>query len=409
MAAATPPHAPHDAGVARGAHQRERIMSAPALERAQPVATLVQEIDRPSAIERIVTRFVSVPLPQPIKHPFLGARTKFSSLIVEVHTADGLTGFGYASIESVRLISALNEIIRDLESGLKGLDALRHELVWERMYNLTCDVLHDGAANLAITAIDCALWDILGKRTGMPVWKLIGGYRDKVPAYASWTLWRHLSNAELESETAAIRALGFNGMKLRLGGGRSLAEDAVRAKLVRDTAGPDAAIMVDALWGMSATDGVRMARMLGELDYTWFEEPVREGDFTGLRRVRDVQALPIAAGERISRVTGLAELLPVVDHVILDAHHLGGITPWLKAAAAVETANLPISAHSHPLTQVHLLAGKRMGAWLEYMPWWDMLFVDPPRPRDGMLHMTNEPGLGLVVDDAAVARFAVKP
>ena len=104
---------------------------------------------------------------------------------------------------------------------------------------------------------------------------------------------------------------------------------------------------------------------------------MREGDFAGLARVRDVQALPIAAGERVSRVSGIAALLPAVDHVILDAHHLGGITPFLKAAAAVENANLPVSAHFHPMVHMHLLAGKRTGAWVEWMPWWNKLFVDP--------------------------------
>ena len=362
-----------------------------------------------SPIERITTRFVSVPLPDPIKHPFLGSRTRFSSLLVEVHTADGLTGFGYASIESVRLISAINEIIRDLEAPLRGLDALCHEFVWERMYNLTVDVLHDGAANLALAAIDEALWDILGKRTGLPVWKLVGGFRDKVPAYASWTLWRHMTNAQLEAEAAKVAASGFRAMKLRLGGGRPLAEDVERAKLVRAAAGPGAALMVDALWGLTATEGMRMAEALGALGYAWLEEPVREGDLAGIARVRSVNALPIAGGERVSRVGGVAAQVAAVDHVILDAHHLGGITPWLKAAAQVESANLPLSAHSHPAIHMHLLAGKRLGAWVEYMPWWNVLFEDPPIPQDGCLHLTDKPGLGLALDERAVARFAVSP
>lgn len=374
-----------------------------------PVAGTVAAPGSTSPIESIATRFVSVPLDDPIRHPFLGARTKFSSLLVEVRTTDGLTGFGYASIESVRLVSAINEIIRDLEGPLRGLDALRHEFVWERMYNLTVDLLHDGAVNLALAAVDEALWDILGKRTGLPVWKLVGGFRDKVPAYASWTLWRHMTDAQLAAETRKVVDQGFRAMKLRLGGGRPLAEDVARAKLVREVAGADAAIMVDALWGLTATEGMRMAVALGELGYAWLEEPVREGDLAGIARVRDVQALPIAGGERVSRVGGVPAQIAAVDHVILDAHHLGGITPWLKAAAMVENANLPLSAHSHPVIHMHLLAGKRMGAWIEYMPWWNMLFEEPPLPRDGYLHLTDKPGLGLALDERAVARFAVAP
>lgn len=359
-------------------------------------------------IERITTRVVAVPLDEPIINPFLGARTQFATLLVEVHTSDGATGFGYASIESVRMVRAVEAIVHDLEVLIKGLDPLRRAFIYEHMWRSTVDLLHDGAVNLALAAIDVALWDLCGKLAGQPLWKLLGGFRQKQPVYASWTLWRHQSNDKLESEAAKLVSLGHRAMKLRLGVGRTLAEDRVRAKLVRDTVGPDVAIMVDALWGLSATEGVRMAHMLGELDYAWLEEPVREGDFAGLSHVRAAQALPIAAGERISRMPLLKSMIPAIDHAILDAHHLGGITPWLKAAAEVETCNLPISAHSHPLVHMHLLASNRCGAWVEYMPWWDALFIDPPQPRDGMFHMSDAPGLGLVLDEAAIKRFEVK-
>lgn len=252
-----------------------------------------------------------------------------------------------------------------------------------------------------------ALWDICGKQAGQPLWKLLGGFRDQQPVYASWTLWRHQDNDRLQSEAAMLVQRGHRSMKLRLGGGRTLAQDQERAALVREVVGPDVAIQVDALWGLTATEGVRMARMLGELGYAWLEEPVREGDFAGLAQVRAAQALPIAAGERTSRVALLKDLIPSVDHVILDAHHLGGITPWMKAALELETLNLPISTHSHPFVHMHLLASVRTGAWVEYMPWWDALFLDPPQPRDGAFHLGDAPGLGLEIDEAAVKRFAV--
>ena len=358
-------------------------------------------------IDRIVTRTVALPLAQPIQHAYLGARTQFATLIVQVHTRDGCTGLGYASIENVRQVAAVECIIQSLAPYLRGQDALRHGPLYERMWQLTVDLLHDGAANLALAALGVAVWDIVGKQAGMPLWQLLGGFRHAVPAYASWTLWRHMSLAELETEAAEVVARGYRAMKLRLGGGRALAEDVQRARAVRQAAGAEATIMVDALWGLTADHGVRMARALGELDYAWLEEPVREGDFTGLARVRAEQALPIAAGERISRVAGVAELAPAVDHAILDAHHLGGITPWLKAAAAIDTHNLPLSAHSHPFVHMHLLAAARTGAWVEYMPWWDAIFVDPPQPRDGMLHLTDRPGLGLELDEGAIGRLAV--
>jgi L-alanine-DL-glutamate epimerase-like enolase superfamily enzyme len=359
------------------------------------------------AISHISTQLVALPLAEPIKHPFMGARTQKATLIVQVHTADGAVGFGYVSIESVRLVRAVQGIITELEPALKGQDVTRRNFLFERMWNMTVDLLHDGATNLALSAIDIALWDLAGKLAGMPLWRLLGGYRDEVPAYASWALWRHHDSARLEIDAAKIVEQGYKGMKLRMGS-RPYAEDMARARLVRETVGPDINIMVDALWSMTAIEAVKIARGLGELGYTWLEEPVREGDFAGLAKVRAEQALPIAAGERISRLAQIETLVPNIDHAILDVAHLGGITPWLKAANAIEGHNLPLSAHSHAHVHMHLLAAVRCGAWIEFMPWLDAIFVDPPTPKNGMLKLGEKPGLGLELDHAAIERYTVK-
>lgn len=361
----------------------------------------------PLAIQEIVTRLVQLPLPEPIRHPFMGQRTQFASLLVEVRTADGCHGIGYASLESVHMAGAVREVVRGLREHLLGQDALARALLHDRMWNLTVDLLHDGVSHLAMAAIDMALWDICGKQAGLPVWQLLGGYRDRVPAYASWTLWRHQSDGRLADEAAALVAQGYRAMKLRLGGGRPLAEDIRRAELVRRTVGPDVQIMVDALWGLTPMEGVRMARALAELDYFWLEEPVREGDFAGLRQVKAENALPIAAGERISRLAMIEQLVPAVDHAILDVSHLGGLTPSLKAAAVLDIHNLPVSTHAYSLISTHLLAGIRTGAWLEYMGWWSPLFEDAPEPVDGWIPMSRKPGLGLTIDEDLVRRHLV--
>ncbi|MGE0802801.1 MAG: mandelate racemase/muconate lactonizing enzyme family protein [Lautropia sp.] len=357
-----------------------------------------------ATIEGFATHLVVLPLAEPIRHPFMGARTQFATMVLEVRTREGAVGLGYASVENLRMVQAVESIVHALEPHLAGEDALRRAFLYERMYGLTVDLLHDGAVNLALAAIDTALWDLCGRVAGLPLWRLLGGYREAVPAYASWTLWRHMDVDRLETETAAIVARGFNAMKLRMGGGRPLADDVERARAVRRVAGPDAVLMVDALWGLTVEEGLRMADALAELGYAWLEEPVRENDFAGLAQIRDRRALPIAAGERISRVEHVPALLPAVDHPILDAHHLGGVTPWLKAAAHLDAANRPISSHSHPFVHLPLLAAVRTGAWLEYMPWWDALFVDPPTPQAGLLPAGERPGLGLTLDRGALAR-----
>lgn len=359
-------------------------------------------------IERFTTRLVQVPLKEPIPHPFMGARTQFATLILEVHTSDGVTGFGFSTMESLRLVKAVQEIVLALEPALKGLDPARRAFIFDRMWNLRVDLLHDGASNIALSAIDMALWDICGKQSGTPVWQMLGGYRDKVPVYASGTLWRHHDNDRLQRDAADLVARGYKAMKLRLGGTRPLKEDAVRARLVREAAGPDASLLVDALWGLTPMQGVSMARMLGELGYAWLEEPVREGDLAGLRHVRETRAMPIAGGERISRVQQVAQFIPCIDHAILDMVHLGGITPWIRAAAECETANLPISSHSYSVINSHLIASLRTGAWVEHMDWWDELFINPPVPKNGYLEMSSAPGFGLDLDEAALKKFAVR-
>lgn len=358
-------------------------------------------------IERIDTHLVRTPLPESIPHPFLGARTQLASLIVLVHTKDGCTGFGYVYGESLRQMSAVERIVRDLEPALRGVDGLRREFLFNRMWNLTVDLLHEGAATLAISAIDIALWDICGKQAGQPLWRLLGGFREEVPAYASQGLWRHYTIDELETTAVKMVADGFRAMKLRLGN-RPIGEDVERALVVRRAVGPDVAIMTDALWGYSPTEAIRLARAMAEagVDLAWLEEPVREGDFTGLARVRDAEILPVAGGERLSSAAAVTRLPSAVDHAILDVHHLGGITPWIKAAAVLETANLPISSHAAPEIHAQLLGAYRTGAWIEHFPWWDELFEEPLKPVNGMLKLSEKPGLGVAVSKEGLTRLA---
>jgi len=122
---------------------------------------------------------------------------------------------------------------------------------------------------------------------------------------------------------------------------------------------------------------------------------VRDDDWAGLCRVRDQGLTTVAGGERVSNLAQVHELARSVDHAILDVHHIGGITPWLKAAAILDSADLPISVHIVPEVQAHLVASQRTGAWVEYMPWWDALYEEPLLAAQGCLTLSEKPGLGL--------------
>lgn len=363
------------------------------------------------AIERIETHLVATPLKPPIVHPFLGARTRFVSLVVEVHTRGGPSGFGYVTGESPRQMAAVGQIVSDLGERLVdlGIDARRNAAIHDLMWNWTVDLLHEGAATLALSAIDIALWDIKGNAADEPLWRLLGGARDSVPAYASETLWRHMSLDQIEEAGAALVARGFDAMKLRLGK-RPWHEDVARAAALRRVVGPDAKIMTDVLWALRADEAIRLARALADsdADIFWFEEPVRDGDWAGLKRVRDQGLLTVAGGERVSAITQVTDLIRSVDHAILDVHHIGGITPWLKAAAMLDAADLPISVHIVPEVQAHLVAAQRTGAWVEYMPWWDALYEEPLRAHGGRLKLPHAPGLGLTLSRRALKELRVE-
>lgn len=357
-------------------------------------------------IEKIATHIVATKLADPIVHPYLGQRTRVVTMVVQVKTNDGCSGLGWVFGENVQQMASVAKIVQGLESFLKGGDPLRRELLYDKMWGLTVDLLHEGAATMALSAIDTALWDICGKKAGLPIWRLLGGTRDKVPAYMSTTLWRHMEIPELESAAAKILEKGFKAMKLRLGA-RPIEEDVARAAALRKFVGSDVAIMTDALWGFLPADAIKLARRLVEFDLYWLEEPVRDGDLKGLARVRDVELMPIAGGERLSTPAHIGQLLPAIDHAILDVQHIGGVTPWLKAAAMVDSANLPISSHGAQEIQVHLLGGIRTGAWIEYLDWWDDLFDVPLQPKNGILHLNEQPGFGVDIPDRTFARLAV--
>jgi L-alanine-DL-glutamate epimerase-like enolase superfamily enzyme len=360
-----------------------------------------------ATITAITTDLLNIPITVPMRdHPFLGQRTRFITLLVRVRTKDGCDGFGYVIAESAKQMGAVAAIVQDLAARLVGSDALRRGFIFDRMWRLTTELLHEGAANLAMSAIDTALWDIAGKQANMPLAQLLGGFHEEVACYASHGLWRHADLAEIEADAERLVGEGFAAVKLRLVG-RSVAEDVERVRVLRRALGPDVAIFTDGLWGMRATQAVQLSRALMPYDVAWIEDPVAEDDLPGLARVRAAEGTPIAAGERLSRLTHLDAMLAAeaVDHVILDLHHLAGVTPWLRAAAIAGLRGLPISAHVAHEVQLPLLASCPTAGWLEYFPFWDVMYRNPPRPVGGKLKLQAGPGLGLELDESAIARL----
>jgi mandelate racemase len=360
-------------------------------------------------IESVSTTVLALPLEQPRPGPY-GMVASTTCLLVEVSTRAGLRGFSnltWYNPRALRQIQAVKVLVDDLGELLAGRDALERAALYQQLRVATTEVLHEGIGTMAVGLLDIALWDVAAKHAGVPLAVFLGGKPGPVLAYASHKLGR-ADVGELIEEAGQLRAAGFAAAKASVGG-RPVRADVERIRAIRETLGPDVRLLVDCGRKPTAAEALRLAQAIAEYDIYWMEDPVAQADIPGLRWVRERAGIAIATGERI---TGMAELNGILaadaaDHLTLDIQRMGGISGWLPAADALRTRTIPLSSHGGHELQVQLLAAQPHGHYLEYHPWWDVLYVEPLRPRDGALHVPEGPGLGLELDRAAIERYRV--
>lgn len=342
--------------------------------------------------------------------------------LVAVHTEDGVTGHGSVFTDA-RLVAAAIEVLEPL---WRGENALEPERVSEKLHQNTFWMGRGGSLTHAISGIDIALWDILGKVTGQPVGRLLGGrYRDRVTPYAS--ILMEMPGAMGEA-VARYRALGFRAIKIGWGpfgrrGDHGLDEAIIQD--AREAAGRDCRLLVDpggsdAFWPNGLKWALRTAEMLARYDVGWFEEalhPDALADFVELRRQSPV---PIAGGECLTRRQGFQPFLEAraFDVVQPDVTKCGGISEQRKIAWMAEAFGIKVIGHGWN-TAVGLAADLQLASAIrscdlvEYIggsPYVDGITVGGwPLDADGMLPIPDRPGLGLELDREALRRFTRDP
>jgi L-alanine-DL-glutamate epimerase-like enolase superfamily enzyme len=261
----------------------------------------------------------------------------------------------------------------------------------------------------ALAPLDIAVWDAAGKTLGQPLHRLLGGYRDRLPTYASDGLWYSLSPDDLAASARRHVEGGFDAVKLRLGKEATPEGEARRVHAVRAAVGPDVRIMVDATESWSLARARRTGQVLQEAGIAWLEDPVHHLDVAGLAELRSHLEVPIAAGEHLYHLDAFRTLLEAraVDVVILDLARVGGVTPWRKIAAVAQAHRIPVCGHVVPEIQVHLLSAIPNGHLVEYVPRSAGILTSMPRLENGELVAPPAPGLGLELDEAAVQRYRV--
>jgi L-alanine-DL-glutamate epimerase-like enolase superfamily enzyme len=331
-------------------------------------------------------------------------------VILRLRTDSGIEGVGI-TFYGATLTRALHAALEDLAALTVGEDPTRIEAIVAKLRRAADSCGPGGMFTLALSAIDIALWDIKGKALEQPVWKLLGGHRQKVPTYASGSLRRGLTDKQAEQAARILVQKGFREMKTQMGlpGSPTPAEEVRRVRVVRDAIGPDIKLMCDINQRWRPEQAMDIGRRLEGFNLGWLEDVTVADDFAGLARVAAALSTPVTGGEYLWGIVPFRHMLEArsVDIVMIDLVRVGGITQWLKVAGMAEAFNLPVVSHLIPEVHVHLIGAIPNGLTVEYMPWLMRLFEDVPRPVMGALAMPSAPGLGLKFDQAALKRFAV--
>lgn len=337
------------------------------------------------------------------------AFVKQETILVDITTADGLAGTGYAYTIGTGGTSVLALLRDHLLPVLPGLDARNVEALWQRLFALTRATTTGALTSLALAAVDTALWDLRCKRAGEPLWRLAGGHRQEVPVYDTEGGWLHLSTADLVASALSARQAGWSGVKIKVGKPNP-AEDAERLRAVREAVGPAMHLMTDANQSQTASSAARLAAALEPCSPYWLEEPLPADDVRGHARLARSTGIPLAVGESLYSPMQFRAYLEAgaASVVQVDVARVGGITPWLKVAHLAEAHNVVVCPHFLMELHVSLVAAVSNGLYVEYIPQLRAVTRTELTLREGRAIAPDEPGIGIdwdrdALDDRRVA------
>jgi len=374
---------------------------------------------RITAIEVFVLRAPDTGRPHWVSHFTVAAANE---ILVRLRSSDGVDGFGLAT--SYTSADPVAQAFRNgVGDQVLGMDPLAPERLHEKLLALTSQRLaHErGWGREALiriaAAVDIACWDIIGKAAGLPLHRLFGGYRDRVPCYVTCAYYRDGKDLiELRDEMQMLKAQGHKAFKAKVGG-VTLREDIKRLEVVRDVIGSDNDLMVDVNRGWELSTATEAVALLEPLKLRWLEEPVRWiDDRRELRLLSRRTRIPLAGGESEVSSYGCRALLEerAIQILQFDCTMFGGFTEGRKLAALCELNHVQVAPHHDCFIHAPLVAATPAGCIVESFtdperdPLQAELFENPPAIADGWLTLNDAPGLGLTIANAALAKFAQK-
>jgi L-rhamnonate dehydratase len=350
----------------------------------------------------------------------MGTFTFHGWLLVEIVTDEGLVGIGNAAL-SPQVAKQVIDLY--LKPVLIGADPWDIEFLWQHMYRKTMAFGRKGIGMVAISAVDIALWDLMGKSARQPVYRLLGGRtKPRIPVYSSRLYSTPLE--DLAAEALKYKNEGYKAMKLRFGwgpvdGATGMQHNVALVRTVREAVGDAIDVMADAYMGWNLDYAKRMLPLLEKFNLRWLEEPLVPDDIHGYAELRRCGRIPIAGGEHEQTLYGFRELIEAraVDYIQFDTNRVGGLTQARKIAALAEAHAIPVVPHAGQMHNYHVVMASLNSPMAEYFPPVDIevgnelfwyIFKGEPVAKDGFIDLDeNTPGLGLAVDEDKLKQFAV--
>ena len=362
-------------------------------------------------IKRIETTLIS----EELKIPDFGSRSDY--LLIKVSDTDNNYGLGYIPeifrfLKGNGLSEAFISVIKDVISPyLIGQDSDFGEFIWRDLYEKTTRWGRRGIVLAAIGAMDIALWDLKGKILNKPIWRLLGAYRDTIPAYANTA--HDLKPNELADKAKEYVNQGFKAIKIRGSLTAVSPEEATqRIEKVREAIGPDIKLMVDLNGTYNLNQAIRILKKWEKYDLFWVEEPLHPDSLDAFRRLKKEISIPIASGEQLGTLEDFKLILDneSVDIIQPDVVYCGGLTEWLNICALAKAYGVPVSPHLNQIVSAHLVASRYNGMWIEYTAQDNPLgktvnaiFRGPKSilmPTGGEIKLPNKPGFGFELNTA---------
>ncbi|OWS71130.1 mandelate racemase/muconate lactonizing enzyme family protein [Polynucleobacter campilacus] len=343
-----------------------------------------------------------------------------NEILVRIYTDEGIDGFGLATS-----YTPIDFAVKAFKSGIGDLiigeDPLAPERVYKKLFALTTSRLasEKGWSREAVirisSAIDIALWDIVGKTAGLPLYRIFGGFRSEVPAYVTCGYYRDgKDDSELRDEVQKLVDQGHTGFKSKVGG-LPLERDIERMALIREVIGDKRDLMIDVNRAWDLETAIKGAQLLEPLNPRWLEEPVRwEDDRRALKLLSNKTRIPLSGGESELTSYGCRAMIEeqAIQILQFDCTMFGGFTEGRKMAGLCELNHVQVAPHHDCFIHAHIVAGSPAGCIVEAFtdperdPLQAELFEDPPIIKNGMMTLKEQPGLGLTLSEAAMKKFS---